>query len=130
MEQILISQLFAALYGFTGVLLGAFGAHVLRNKLEAAQLQSFETAVRYQLIHAVVLLILSFNLSFTTDLDIHISRAFILGTFFFSFSIYALVWSNAKGKKWRFLGPVTPAGGLMLLLGWALLGYSFIANLL
>ena len=117
MEQILITQLFAAIYGFSGVLLGAFGAHVLRSKLQAEQLQQFETGVRYQLIHAVVLLVLSFNLSYTTDLDVYISRAFILG-------------SSARGKKWRLLGPVTPAGGLMLILGWALLGYSFVANLL
>lgn len=128
MESILLSQVMGALLGFFGVLFGAFGAHYLRGKLTEAQLQAFETGVRYQLIHAVLLLVLSFNLSFSSALDHYIVRAFLLGIFLFSFSIYGLVLSDAFGKKWRFLGPVTPLGGLLLLVGWGLLGYSFISN--
>jgi uncharacterized membrane protein YgdD (TMEM256/DUF423 family) len=118
-----------ALLGFLGVLFGAFGAHYLKGKLTETQLQAFETGVRYQLVHAVLLLVLSFNLSFTSALDSYIVRAFAIGIILFSFSIYGLVLSEGFGKKWRFLGPVTPLGGLLLLVGWALLGYSFIANL-
>lgn len=129
MESILLAQVMGALFGFLGVLLGAFGAHYLKGKLTETQLQAFETGVRYQLVHAVLLLVLSFNLSFTSALDSYIVRAFLLGIFLFSFSIYGLVLSEGFGKKWRFLGPVTPLGGLLLLVGWALLGYSFIANL-
>jgi uncharacterized membrane protein YgdD (TMEM256/DUF423 family) len=55
---------------------------------------------------------------------------FILGTVLFSFSIYGLCISGAKGNKWKFLGPVTPLGGLFLVVGWGLLFYSFIQNLL
>jgi len=129
MESILLAQVMGALLGFLGVLFGAFGAHYLKGKLTEAQLQAFETGVRYQLVHAVLLLVLSFNLSFSSALDSYIVRAFLVGTFLFSFSIYGLVLSEGFGKKWRFLGPVTPIGGLLLLVGWALLGYSFIANL-
>ena len=129
MENILLAQVMGALFGFLGVLFGAFGAHYLKGKLTEAQLQAFETGVRYQLMHAVLLLVLSFNLAFTSALDSYIVRAFLAGTFLFSFSIYGLVLSEGFGKKWRFLGPVTPVGGLLLLVGWALLGYSFIANL-
>ena len=85
--------------------------------------------MRYQLLHAILLVVLSFNLNFTSALETYISRAFILGTFLFSFSIYGLVLSEVYGKKWRFLGPVTPLGGLLLLAGWAMLGYYFVAHL-
>ena len=130
MENILLAQVLGALLGFLGVLFGAFGAHYLKGKLTESLLQAFETGVRYQLLHAVLLLVLSFNLAFTSALDSYIVHAFALGIFLFSFSIYGLVLSEGFGKKWRFLGPVTPLGGLLLLVGWALLGYSFIANLL
>jgi uncharacterized membrane protein YgdD (TMEM256/DUF423 family) len=129
MEMILMTQVFGALLGFLGVLFGAFGAHYLKGKLSSDQARSFETGVRYQLFHAILLLVLSFNLSFSTALEVAIARLFLLGTFLFSFSIYGLVLSDAYGRKWRFLGPVTPLGGLLLLIGWALLGYSFVAHL-
>ena len=129
METILLSQVCGALFGFLGVLFGAFGAHYLKARLSAESLQSFETGVRYQLIHAVLLLVLSFNLNFDTVMEVWISRFFILGVLLFSFSIYGLVWTGYKGKKWRFLGPVTPLGGLLLLAGWALLIVWFLRNL-
>ena len=118
-----------ALLGFLGVLLGAFGAHYLKRKMSEEQGRAFETGVRYQLFHAILLLVLSFNLSFTNPLDGYIVSAFLWGTLLFSFSIYGLVLSEVYGRKWRFLGPVTPLGGILLLVGWALLGYSFVANL-
>ena len=130
MENILLTQVMGALLGFLGVLFGAFGAHYLKGKLKDSQLQAFETGVRYQLLHAVLLLVLSFNLSFTSDVENYIVKAILIGTLLFSFSIYGLVLSDGFGKKWRFLGPVTPLGGVLLLAGWALLGYHFMANFL
>ncbi|TNF72271.1 MAG: DUF423 domain-containing protein [Bacteroidetes bacterium] len=129
MEQLLLAQVVGALLGFLGVLLGAFGAHYLKRRLSEDQARSFETGVRYQLFHAILLLVLSFNLSFTSPLEGYMVSAFLWGTLLFSFSIYGLVLSEVYGRKWRFLGPVTPLGGLLLLVGWALLGYSFVANL-
>jgi uncharacterized membrane protein YgdD (TMEM256/DUF423 family) len=94
------------------------------------QLASFETGVKYQMYHALVLLMLSFNMNLDTPLERYMVYCFILGTVLFSFSIYGLCISGAKGNKWKFLGPVTPLGGLFLVVGWGLLFYSFIQNLL
>ena len=117
--------IFGSLFGCTAVIFGAFGAHLLKKKLTSAQLQSFETGVKYQMYHAIVLLIIGFNLEINTSLDNCILYAFIIGTLLFSFSIYGLVLSSANNKKLKFLGPITPLGGLFLVAGWALLIYKF-----
>jgi uncharacterized membrane protein YgdD (TMEM256/DUF423 family) len=117
--------IFGSLFGCTAVIFGAFGAHLLKKKLTSDQLQSFETGVKYQIYHAIVLLILGFNLEINTSLDNCIIYAFIIGTLLFSFSIYGLVLSSANNKKIKFLGPITPLGGLFLVAGWALLIYKF-----
>ncbi|MBT8311424.1 MAG: DUF423 domain-containing protein [Eudoraea sp.] len=130
METILMVQVLGALFGLLAVILGAFGAHALKKKLTAEQLHSFETGVKYQFFHGILLLVLGFNLGFTSSLERYIAYCFILGILLFSFSIYGLVLSAATGRKWKFLGPVTPLGGIFLVLGWGLLLYSFIANML
>ncbi|WP_422349818.1 DUF423 domain-containing protein [Flagellimonas sp.] len=130
METILLAQLMGALYGLLAVVFGAFGAHALKKKLTPDLLHSFETGVKYQMYHAIVLLILAFNLGFDNTLDSYIVNCFVFGTLLFSFSIYGLCLSAASGKKLRFLGPVTPLGGLLLVIGWALLLYSFISFML
>jgi uncharacterized membrane protein YgdD (TMEM256/DUF423 family) len=117
--------IFGSLFGCTAVIFGAFGAHLLKKKLTSDQLQSFETGVKYQMYHAIVLLIIGFNLEINTSLDNCILYAFIIGTLLFSFSIYGLVLSSANNKKLKFLGPITPLGGLFLVAGWALLIYKF-----
>ncbi|MEO2050900.1 MAG: DUF423 domain-containing protein [Allomuricauda sp.] len=129
MGTIFMAQLMGALFGLLAVVFGAFGAHALKSKLTPELLHSFETGVKYQMYHAIVLLVLGFNLGFDNALDAAIVNCFIFGTLLFSFSIYALCLSAAKGEKLRFLGPVTPIGGLLLVAGWALLLYSFVANL-
>lgn len=118
--------IFGSLFGCTAVIFGAFGAHLLKKKLTSDQLQSFETGVKYQMYHAIVLLIIGFNLEINTSLDNCILYAFIIGTLLFSFSIYGLVLSSANNKKLKFLGPITPLGGLFLVAGWALLIYKFV----
>ncbi|MGX1928318.1 DUF423 domain-containing protein [Flagellimonas sp. 2504JD4-2] len=130
METILLAQFMGGLYGLLAVVFGAFGAHALKKKLTPDQLQSFETGVRYQMYHAIVLLILAYNFGFDQPLEKYIVNCFVFGTLLFSFSIYGLCMSAASGKKLRFLGPITPIGGLLLVIGWALLLYSFIATML
>ncbi len=127
--MILLVQGVGALMGFLAVLFGAFVAHALKKRFSEEQLKSFETGVKYQMYHSILLLILGFNLGFTTALETYIGYCFILGTLLFSFSIYGLCISGARGEKWKFLGPVTPLGGLLLLMGWALLFYYFIAHI-
>lgn len=103
------------LFGMFSLIVGAFGAHALKKILATDQLHSFEVGVRYQMYHAIVLLILGFNFEMIPS---KIYWCFTLGIILFSFSIYGLVLSDAKGKKLRFLGPITPFGGLLFVLGW------------
>ena len=117
---------FGSVFGLLSVILGAFGAHLLKKKVTIDQLQSFETGVKYQMYHAIVLVVLGFNLTVNKTIDTLIIYAFIVGTILFSFSIYGLVISSAKNKKLVFLGPITPLGGLLLSLGWLLLFYKAI----
>lgn len=128
--MVLLAQVIGAFFGMTAIVFGAFGAHALKKIMTAEQLASFETGVKYQMYHALVLLMLSFNRNLDTSLEKYMIYCFVLGTFLFSFSIYGLCISGAKGRKWRFLGPVTPLGGLFLVAGWAMLLYSFIQNLI
>jgi uncharacterized membrane protein YgdD (TMEM256/DUF423 family) len=102
------------------VLLGAFGAHALKETLSANDsIQTWETAVRYQMWHALALImlpIISLKHSIPKKM---IGPCFAIGTILFSGSLYGLA---LDGPKW--LGPVTPLGGLSLMIGWLLLAYS------
>lgn len=124
--MIQVALIFGSIFGLTAVIFGAFGAHLLKKKLTSEQLQSFETGVKYQMYHAIVLLVLGFNLTENSSTDTYIIYAFTIGIFLFSFSIYGLVISSANNKKLKFLGPITPLGGLFLVLGWSLLLYKFL----
>ncbi len=127
--MILLVQAVGALYGLLAVIFGAFGAHALKKTFTEEQLRSFETGVKYQMYHAILLIVLGFNLGFSTPLESYMAYCFLIGIFLFSFSIYGLCISASKGKKWKWLGPVTPLGGLFLVAGWTLLCYSFIAHI-
>lgn len=116
-----ITLLFASSYGAMAVMFGAFGAHALKKILSDDLLKSFETGIKYQMYHSILLLVLYNQLDFLNAIDSYIVYCFIIGIFLFSFSIYGLVLSSAKGKKLKFLGPITPLGGLFLILGWSLL---------
>jgi uncharacterized membrane protein YgdD (TMEM256/DUF423 family) len=120
-----IALISGATFGLTAVIFGAFGAHLLKKKLTTEQLQSFETGVKYQMYHAIVLLLLGFQLNDKTTINNFIIYAFIIGIILFSFSIYGLVISSARNKKIKILGPITPLGGLFLIIGWALLIYKY-----
>lgn len=118
-----IVLIFATTFGMLSVVFGAFGAHALKKILSQDQLKSFETGVKYQMYHAIVLLCIGFNIENPNHFMI---LSFVVGIILFSFSIYGLVLSDAKGKKLRFLGPITPIGGLLLVTGWLLLLLSFV----
>jgi uncharacterized membrane protein YgdD (TMEM256/DUF423 family) len=102
----------AGLLGFTGVALGAFGAHALKETLATSgHAATWQTAVTYHLIHAVALL--------AAPAGKWAGRCWIAGIILFSGSLY---WLSLGGP--RFLGPVTPFGGLFLLAGWALVAWN------
>ena len=121
-----LALVFGGIFGFLAILFGAFGAHLLKKKLTKEQLQSFETGVKYQMYHALILLIIGFQID-VISLKFAI-YGFILGTILFSFSIYGLVISSTIHKKLSFLGPITPIGGLILLASWAILTYKIITG--
>ncbi len=112
--------LFASVSGFMAVALGAFGAHGLKPLLTADMLAAYETGVRYQFYHTLVLLFLA-----SADKnDSLISKAalfFGAGIILFSGSLYAMALTSVAGNIWSWLGPVTPLGGLCLLIGWVML---------
>ena len=112
-----------ALFGGLAVIFGAFGAHLLRKKLTSEQLISFETGIKYQIYHGIALLAIGTSPKVVPSF---IYYCFTLGIILFSFSIYGLVLTDAFGKKLKLLGPVTPIGGLLLVLGWALLFIQFL----
>lgn len=124
--MLIIVKFFAAFFGFSGIILGAFGAHRLKKILPPEVVHSFETGVKYQLIHAVVLLVIGFHLDLDNFLERLIASSMILGVLLFSFSIYGLCYARVKKTNMKFLGPITPVGGLLLLTGWGLLLSYFI----
>ena len=97
-----IALILGAIFGMLAVVFGAFGAHALKKILNPEQLKSFETGVKYQMYHAIVLLVVGFQFN-DTPLSQWMYTCFSLGIVLFSFSIYGLVISNATGKKLRFL---------------------------
>ncbi|MGD1998364.1 MAG: DUF423 domain-containing protein [Flavobacteriaceae bacterium] len=111
---IITAGTFAAL----GVVLGAFAAHVLEKQLTSDELSSFQTGVRYQIYHALALLILPVLPLNKTSLP---ARFFVGGTVLFSVSIYLLTLDRLMGVDLSFLGWVTPIGGLALITAWLLL---------
>lgn len=119
----------AAFLGATAIVLGAFAAHKLKQWFSPDLLQSFETGVKYQMYHALLLMVLGFELPLSETVFKWAIWLLIGGTVLFSGSIYALCFSSAAGKKLQFLGPVTPLGGLGMLVGWVLLGIGFLTSL-
>ncbi len=104
-------------FALTAVALGAFGAHALRNMLQAESLAIFETGVRYQMYHALGLLAVGVLAPHLTSPPVAVSGwLFTIGIVIFSGSLYALSWSGIG-----ILGAITPVGGLCLLAGWGAL---------
>ena len=112
--------IWAAIMGAAAISLGALGAHALKGALNPDSLESFKTGVRYQAWHAIALLALGFsNKSFKFKNLVFIF--WTTGSLLFSVSIYFLSTSTVTGLHWSFLGPVTPIGGLLMIVGWILL---------
>lgn len=126
--MVLIAQVIGSALGLLAIVFGAFGAHALKKTCSEEQLRSFETGVKYQMYHAILLVVIGFNFNLDIPPQKWMVYCLILGTFLFSFSIYGLVLSASKGKKWKALGPITPLGGLLLVIGWGLLLYQFVGR--
>lgn len=112
---------FGAVLAGLAVAFGAFGAHALRASLGAEDLATFETGVRYHMYHALALLAAAWAAARWPDATaVTVAGwSFVLGVLVFSGSLYVLV---LTGQRW--LGAVTPLGGLAFLLGWILLAWT------
>ncbi len=111
------------LFGLFAVVFGAFGAHGLKDLIDAGAVQTFETGVRYQMYHALFLLVLG---SLTQLPEKHKKLVYyfvVAGILLFSFSIYLLATNSLTAFDFKTIGFVTPIGGLFLILGWGVLGY-------
>lgn len=100
-----------------GIVLGAFGAHSLKDILTLDELSSFEVGVRYQLYHGIIMLILGLNAK-QIPLNSYYLFGFTIGIILFSFSIYALCTDRAMSIDLSIIGPITPIGGGILILTW------------
>lgn len=108
------------------IIFGAFGAHALKEKISAEKLLSFETGVRYLMYHGLAFLILGFQDKFPIGKTIILFL--ILGITLFSGSIFLLSLSDYWQINFKFLGPITPLGGLSLIVGWVIFAFKIVKN--
>lgn len=112
-----------AVSAFLSVALGAFGAHALRGRVTDELFAVFETAVRWQLAHALALVALGLGATRLAARDVRVvGWLFVAGTVVFAGSLYLLVLTGVRG--W---GAVTPVGGLAFLAGWAWFAWAALA---
>jgi uncharacterized membrane protein YgdD (TMEM256/DUF423 family) len=115
------------IFCLTSVILGALGAHALREHLSTNQLTSFESGVRFQMYHGIVLLIIP-SIKLLNDAVKNILFYFItIGTCLFSFSIYLLCTAQLFNTSMNYLGPVTPIGGTLLIVAWFIILWKIIS---
>ena len=104
-----------------GVAAGAFGAHGLRPILSEKMMAVFETSVRYQLVHAIAMLIAGLSMQwFSQRVFLKAGWSFLIGILLFSGSLYTMALTD-----FRALGMLTPLGGLAFLIGWGCLAWGY-----
>tara|TARA_B100000242_G_C43044306_1_gene487304 strand:+ start:431 stop:817 length:387 start_codon:yes stop_codon:yes gene_type:complete len=108
----------AIFFGMTGIIFGALAAHTLSNFLSTEKITSFQTGVKYQIFNSLFLLIISLNINKFNKRISYSFKLITMGILFFSFSIYALSLQEIINKDLSFLGPITPIGGLLIIIGW------------
>ena len=116
----------ACILGFLAIIFGAFGAHALKKTLTTEQLTSFETGIKYQMYHALFLLFIGMTQVITLKEKAVLFYLVLIGVLFFSGSIYILTTSTITGIKSKLVGPITPIGGLFLILSWGYLFYAIL----
>lgn len=111
-------------FGALSVVLGAFGAHGLKNVLSPTEVDTFNTGVTYQMYHSLLLLILGSVQGIPEKAKKPVYYSIVAGIVFFSFSIYLLATNSLTGFDFKTIGFITPIGGVLLILGWVLFGYQ------
>ncbi len=116
----------AALLGLISIILGAFGAHGLKELISTESLQTFETGVKYQMYHAILLLFVGSSSFVTPKTKLIVYYLVVIGLLFFSGSIYGLATNILTPFDFKNVGFVTPIGGFLLILAWGLLFMNFL----
>ena len=111
----------AAILGIIAIILGAFGAHGLKEVLEPEMLTTFETGVRYQMYHALFLLFIGTTTLVSEKAKKIIHMLVVTGVLFFSVSIYFLACNSLFSFDFKKIGFITPIGGLLLIVAWTVL---------
>lgn len=119
-KKILIT---ASILGIISIILGAFGAHALKDLIPIDSQQTFETGVRYQMYHAILLLFVGSTGLINQKTKMIMYYLIVIGILFFSGSIYGLATNSLTGFDFKTIGFITPIGGLFLILAW---GFMFI----
>lgn len=114
-KRIIIS---AAVFGILAVMLGAFGAHVVKSMINNSQMEIWHTAVQYHFYHTLALLFLSTFARFKNNLINIASYCFVFGIICFSGSLYLMALKDVLSVNVKILGPITPFGGLLFIFGW------------
>ena len=122
MDKKLIST--GAIFGMIAIILGAFGAHALKKVLSIESLSTFETGVKYQMYHALFLILIGTLKDLSEKAKKTIYNLVVLGILFFSGSIYLLATRNLTSIDFKPLGIITPIGGLLLIGAWGVLFYA------
>ncbi len=120
--------LVALMFGIFSIVLGAFGAHALKKVLSMEQLASFEVGVRYLMYHALFLLFVGTTSMLLPEQKSVILYLTLFGTILFSGSIFLLSSSGLTGVSFKFLGPITPFGGLLLIAAWGMFFYYLVVK--
>lgn len=122
MKLLPLAGALGAAYGFLSVALGAFGAHALKTRLSAEMLVVWKTAVEYQFLHALaILLVVALAERLGQTLANTAVACFAVGVLLFSGSLYALALTGIRP-----LGAITPLGGIFFLVGWAVLFWALL----
>ncbi len=124
-KKILIT---AAVTGFLAVILGAFAAHGLKEKLNPESLDSFQTGSRYMMYHALLMLWLGSSSALSKSRKRKVFVLVLTGLVLFSGSIFLLTTAPIWGTDLKSIGFITPIGGTLLIISWLLLGYYFIRS--
>jgi uncharacterized membrane protein YgdD (TMEM256/DUF423 family) len=124
-KKILIA---ATVLGMLSIVLGAFGAHGLKALVTDEGLASFETGVRYQMYHALFLLIVGLNDKIRLKTKRLLFILILIGLLFFSGSIYALATNDLTNFDFKKIAFITPIGGVLLIFSWLVLLWEFIKN--
>lgn len=106
--------------------IGAFGAHGLERLVSQEAIDTFETGVRYQMYHVIALFVIGLTRGISKKGKKIVFRVFCLGMLFFSGSIYLLALKEVLPFSVSFVGPITPIGGLLFIIGWCYLGYKLL----